>query len=88
MRGVFGFSGGLFRLADDNQASSSGYFEQIVNTAAFHVDYRPLPAVVLSLGAKYTLYTQWEVMDDDGDSIQTFELDNTPGVELRITYTF
>jgi hypothetical protein len=32
--------------------------------------------------------SEWEILDDNGDTIQRLELDNTPGVELKITYVF
>ena len=88
MRGFFGVFGGLFRLADDNEASPSGYFHPTVDMIGLYVDYRPLPSLVFSLGAKYSTYTEWEILDDDGNTIQTLELDNTPSVELKISYVF
>ena len=30
----------------------------------------------------------WEILNNGGDTLQKFELDNTPGVELKINYIF
>jgi hypothetical protein len=80
--------GKIFRLADDNNISPEGLLAVSCSKSELAVDFRPIETLTLSLGFSEYFHKQFDIQDDDGNSLQTIEDHDSFGVRFSVNWAF
>ena len=80
--------GEIFRLADDNEISPEGLLDFTYSKSELSVDFRPIETLTLSLGFSEYFHKEFDIQDNDGNSLQTIEVHDSFGGRLSVKWTF
>ena len=80
--------GKIFRLADDNDISPEGLLAISYSKSELSVDFRPIEKLTLSLGFSEYFHKEFDIQDDDGNSLQTIDVHDSFGGRLTVSWAF
>lgn len=77
-----------YRLDERSKVSPSGLAEMTRFTSGLFFDIHPIKPLRVSLGVMYLFGREWEIQDEDGNAIQTVDIDGGAGAGAAFTWTF
>jgi hypothetical protein len=80
--------GKVFRLADDNDISPEGLLDFSYSKSELSLDFRPVERLTLSLGFSEYFHKEFDIQDDDGNSLQTIEVHDSFGGRFSVSWAF
>ena len=78
----------IFRLADDSPVHPEGFLERQDLMADLGVEWTPMKALALYVGARYYFRRELTLYDKDGNNEREFDVDNAWGGVLRLSWKF
>jgi hypothetical protein len=79
---------GVHRLADDSPVYSAGYVRSRHLVAGIYANVTPVERLNLSLGLEGNFWRELRLYNDDGDDLDSYEVDNALGLVFSFSYGF
>ncbi len=77
-----------YRLRDENKVSPSGLLNMTDFTGGLFTDIHLMKPLRLSLGLTYLFGREWEIQNQDGDTIQNVDIEDALGMSVSLSWTF
>ena len=79
---------GIYQLADDSPASPDGYLEKWGFGTGLFLDVSPVRNLTVSVGGQYLFGRELNLYEDDGDEIDSYDVDPAAAAVVKVKMTF